>query len=190
MHGSTATYTAYRRDTPKSLCIHHPDLKYSIQMLNFLVKRKEMGQLSQDTACLCVIKETCSVWSPGQRAQLLWHERWHSWWLQGWRISQEAPLPLLLEVPSVLPSSWSIKYSLQKCKWLTASRALHAYPKHLFPHCTGLLFKAMLLEKGHENKSETFSLITASDTPLTDWHNLLNQISSWNILHLPSLAPS
>lgn len=27
-----------------------------------------MGQLSNDTACLCVTKETCSVWSPGRRA--------------------------------------------------------------------------------------------------------------------------
>lgn len=27
-----------------------------------------MGQLSNDTASLCVIKESCSVWSPGRRA--------------------------------------------------------------------------------------------------------------------------
>lgn len=138
----------------------------------FLVKRKEMGQLSNYTACLCVFKNTCSVCSPGWEShsstgtsggtaggsKAEWFRRrllrLYCFWFQ-----------------SVLPSSGSIKCSLQKCKRLTASRALHTHPKHLFPHSISLLFKAMLLEKGHENNSETFSLITASDTPLTDWQS-------------------
>lgn len=101
MHGSTATYTAYRRDTPKLLWIHHPYVKHSTQTLTFSCEKegRKMGQLSNYTACLCVIKETCSVWSPGRRATAPLAQGWHSWWLQGWTISQEAPLPLLLEVP-------------------------------------------------------------------------------------------
>lgn len=145
----------------------------------FLVKRKEMAQLSNYTACLCVIKETCSVCSPGRESHS--STGTSSGTANGSKADQ-SPRKLFhlycLWLQSVLPSSWSIKCSLQKCKWLTASRALYTCPKHLFPHCTSLLFKAMSLEKHHENNSETFSLNIASITPLIDWHDLLNQISS------------
>lgn len=134
-----------------------------------LVKRKEMVQLSNYTACLCVIKATCSVCSPA------WESHSSAGTSGGTASGSKAErshrrllCPYCFWFQSVLPSSGSIKCSLQKCKWLTASRARYTHPKYLFPHSTSLLFKAMLLEKGHENNSETFSLITASDTPLTD----------------------
>lgn len=54
-HSSTATYTAYRRNTPKLLWINHPDLKYSIQKLHLSCEKEGNG--TDYTACPCVIKK-------------------------------------------------------------------------------------------------------------------------------------
>lgn len=118
----------------------------------FLVKRKEMGQLSDYTACLCVIKETCGGCSPGWESHSSTGTSGGTAGGSKAQRSHRRLLPLYcLWFQSVLPSSGSIKCSLQKCKWPTASRDLYTHPKHLFPHSTSLLFRALLLEKGHEN---------------------------------------
>lgn len=98
----------------------------------FLVKRKEMGELSNYTACLCAIKETCSGCSPG------WESHSSTGTSSGTASGSKAEWSLrrllclyCLWFQSVLPSSRSIKCSLQKSKWLTASRALYNHPKRL-----------------------------------------------------------
>lgn len=75
MHGSTATYTAYRRDTPKLLWIHHPYLKHSTQTLTFSCEKEGKWDSFQITqpACVSLKKPAVSGAWDGE-PQLLWHK--------------------------------------------------------------------------------------------------------------------
>lgn len=131
-------------------------------------------------------KKKKSCFSPGlTEPQLHWNPQRFVWLLQGWTGSSQHKVlhPHRSSLPAVLPGGGNLECFLQK--WQTAWGNLSMLTQNaLSPRSVSLLLKATFFGEGpSEQRSEAFPLVTTSDTPLKDWLNLLNQISSWNISH-------
>lgn len=90
-----------------------------------------MGQLSNYTACLCVIKETCSVCSPGWGATAPLAQAVAQLVAQRVRISQEAPPPALHVVPVSAPQQLKHQMLTAKMQVVYSQQSSVHLPKTL-----------------------------------------------------------